>query len=200
MQEDDPLTNVRGNLCAAAADVDGDGLDELALCTPRHGFSLHRNDSGTFVEDTAGFGLDDHGRRAVEFGDFDADGRPDLVTVMRRSVHVHLNRKGRLGDAVFTKRLDDGKDVGIGDADGDGDLDIYAQQGVETSDPDLLLVNRGDGREFTVGAEVPSTDSGGGDTVVGIPNWQGTARAAFLVSNGFQDHVGPRQLIEFSDR
>ena len=196
LQADDPLTNELGNHCAAAADIDGDGLDELAVCTNGR-FFLYRNKGGTFVDATKENGLDEQGRLGAEFADLNGDGRPDLVTIRRSGMEVQLNEKGRLGKPVFTKKLKDGKDVAIGDVDGDGDLDIYAQQGERTSDPDVLLLNRGNGREFTAGPKLPSTDVGTGDTVGAINDWQGTGRAAFIVNNGYQEVPGPRQLIEF---
>ena len=38
---------------------------------------------------------------------------------------------------------------------------------------------------------------GDGDIATAIPNWKGTGRAAFLVSNGKWGAKGPYQLIEF---
>lgn len=197
--QEGPLTNDVGNLCAAAADVDDDGLDEVAICTPDAGFHLYRNEGGTYVEATADFGLDDYGRRNVEFVDLDGDGRLDLATVARTRVQVYLNEDGRYAKPTFDVEATDGKDVAFGDLDGDGDLDIYLQEGIETDGPDRVYLNDGDATSFTAGPSVPTTDEGGGDFVGTFPDWRGSGRDAFLVNNGFQDTPGPRQLIWFTD-
>jgi len=197
LQDQDPLTNALGANCAAAADVNGDGLDEVALCSPDNGFFLFRNTGGSFVDGTDAFGMKRTNRRNVVFADMNGDDRPDLVTIGQKRMQVYLNDAGWYGPAVYTLRLDSGKDVAVGDVDADGDLDVYVQQGIDTTEPDVLLLNEGDGRQFRRGPELPSTDAGGGDSVTAIPDYKGTGRAAFIVNNGYQTNPGPRQLIEF---
>ena len=106
--DEGPLTNDVGNLCAAAADLDGDGLDEVAICTPEDGFRLYRNQGGHYVEATTEVGLEDFGRRTVEFVDLDDDGDQDLATVTRSRVQVHPNEGGGFA-APIVRRLCDGR-------------------------------------------------------------------------------------------
>jgi hypothetical protein len=197
--QEGPLVNDLGNLCAAAADIDGDGLDELAICTPRDGFRLYRNEGSAYVEATAELGLETFGRRAAEFVDLDDDGRPDLVTVTKTTVQAFLNDGDGYSKAAFNVKASDATDVAFGDVDGDGDLDLYVQEGGGTTEPDRIYLNDGDGRSFTRGPSVPVSSSGAGDAVQTIPDWRDSGRDAFLVNNGALDAPGPRQLITVSE-
>jgi len=192
--QEGPATNANGNLCAAAADIDGDGLDELAVCTPTKGFFLYRNVGGRYRLDTESFGVQPYGRRTVEFADLNGDHRPDLISVTRTRIDAYLDQGGKYGAPAWSLAVTDGKDVAFGDVDGDGDLDVYAEQG---RGPDSVWLNDGTGRHFTRGPALASK-RGVGDSVVAIPNWKGTGRAAFLVNNGFQEASAPRQLFEFA--
>ena len=44
-------------------------------------------------------------------------------------LEVRLNTSGRFPSTNYELPLADGRDVAVGDADGDGDLDIYVLQG-----------------------------------------------------------------------
>jgi hypothetical protein len=183
-----------GSICAAAADVDGDGRDELASCTGRRGFFLYGQQEGAFDVVTRALGVEAYGRVSADFGDVDADGRPDLVTVARNRVEVLRNEGGRFGRPVFTQQLVNGYDAALADATGDGHLDLFVVQGSKSAD--LLLVGDGTGA-FTPGPEVPPGE-GAGDSVTPLHDWQ-DGRAAFLVNNGYQDAKGPRQLFVVRD-
>ena len=192
-----PITNANGNLCAAAADIDGNGLDDIAVCTSTKGFFLYRNVGGKYVLDTKSFGVAPYGRLAVKFADLNGDHRPDLVTVTGKQVQVFLNQHGRYSTPAWSLDVTDGRDVAIGDVNGDGQPDIYVQQGTLR---DQVFLNQDHGKRFVPGPKLPAK-KGVGDTVVAIPDWKGTRRAAFLVNNGFQFNTpGPRQLIEFDRR
>jgi hypothetical protein len=223
--EEVPPKTSTGNLCAAAADIDGDGYDDLAVCTPSDGIIVFRNEKGKLVGDTKSFGLDDYGRRAIVFGDVNGDGKPDFGSVAQSRVQIYLNENGRYGDPTFDVAVTDGMDMAFGDVDADGDLDVYVQQGAKPPGtlkprtptntalsttttttrppadappppPDQIFLNDGKGH-FTPSVKLPR-NGGQGDTVVPIPDWKGTGRAAFLVNNGFQFKAGARQLFEFS--
>ena len=85
------------------------------MCTTEGGIFVYRNEVGTFVEDTASFGLDDYGRRTMEFADVNGDDQPDLAAVTRDHVQVHLNMDGTFADpedgfadASFSEAVPDG--------------------------------------------------------------------------------------------
>jgi VCBS repeat protein len=193
-----PITNTIGNLCARAADIDGDGIDEIAVCTPNNGFYIYRHDAnGIYRVATGDFGVASYGRRNVQFADVNGDGRPDMATITRTQVQLFLNVGGKYpAKPVFSRTVTDGIDVAFGDVDGDGDLDMYVQTG--GTRPDQIFLNDGGGTKWAPSVQLPATDKGGGDSVVTISDYKGTHRAAFLVNNGFQDTPGPRQLWEFS--
>jgi hypothetical protein len=190
-----------GNQCDTAGDFDRDGIDELIVCgTVPQSFRVYDNNGGSWSDVTAALGLPPWGRRDAELADLNGDGRLDLVTVAADRLEVRLNAGGRFPTVSYALALSDGRDVAVGDADGDGDQDIYVVQTTNTV-PDLLLLNRGSGASYESFSGLPQATTGGGDTAQAIPNWKGTNRAAFLVNNGreYPEPVepGPRQLIEF---
>jgi FG-GAP-like repeat len=192
-----------GNLCATAGDFDSDGHDDLIVCgSEPHSFRVYDNSGGgTWSDVTKAVGLPVWNRRDAELADLNRDGKLDLVTATQTGVEVRLNTAGRFPTISYALALADGRDVALGDADGDGDQDIYVCQGTNATVPDLLLLNRGSGASYESFSGLPQVTTGEGDTVQAIPNWKGTSRAAFLVSNGrAYPEPGPRQLIELVDR
>jgi hypothetical protein len=198
-----PPSEEIGNECDAAGDFDRDGYDELIVCggggqlVPTV-FRVYDNNGGSWSDATAAVGLPASPRDDAELADLNRDGWLDLVTVTGPRLEVRLNRAGRFPTISYSRALGDGRDVAVGDADGDGDQDIYVVQGSNASVPDLLLLNRGSGASYTNFSGLPQVTSGEGDTAQAIPNWKGTNRAAFLVNNG-SEGAGPRQLIELVD-
>jgi hypothetical protein len=134
----------------------------------------------------------------VKFADLNGDGRPDMTTVTRTDVRIFLNVGGHYGHPVLFQKVTNGKDIAFGDADGDGDLDMFVVTSGNT--PDRLYLNNDNGRKWTAGPELPSVPGGSGDAVEAIPHWKGTDRAAFLVNNGKEAATGARQLWVFSGR
>jgi hypothetical protein len=188
-----------GSLASAAADIDGDGRVDLAnVGTSR--FSLFRNTASGFQDVTSAWGLPTGGgMKDIEFADLNGDGRLDAIIVNHTSFKVRLNRDGRFPTEDYSRSISQGRDLAIGDADGDGDLDIYAVLGQNENYDDLLL--RNGGRALSTGKwdlttiAIPQANAGEGDTAQAIPGWAGTSRAAFLVNNGKWDGRGARQLI-----
>jgi hypothetical protein len=188
-----------GSLASTAADIDADGRVDLAnVATSR--LYVFRNTPSGFQDVTSAWGLPTSGdMKDIEFADLNGDGRLDAIMANHSSVKVRLNRDGRFPTEDYSRSLTQGRDLAVGDADGDGDLDVYVVVGQNETYDDLLLRNGGGflstGKwDFTT-IPIPQADEGEGDTAQALPNWNGTNRAAFLVNNGKWDGRGPRQLI-----
>jgi hypothetical protein len=187
-------TEPTGNRCVTAGDFDDDDYDELIVCGGQR-LRVYGNAGGTWSNTTAAVGLPSWGRNDAELADLNHDGRLDLATVTTGRVEVRMNIGGRFPRTSYAQAVTAGRDLAIGDADGDGDRDIYVLQGSNATVPDLLLRNRGSGTSYLRFDRLPQTTKGEGDRVQAIPRWRRTSRAAFLVNNGFGRHAGPRQLI-----
>lgn len=188
-------TEELGNHCVTAGDFDLDGYDELIACASS-AFRVFDNNAGVWSLANAAVGLPGWGRRDAELADLNRDGRLDLV-LAAPGVEVRLNTLGRFPSTSYQLPLADARDVAVGDADGDGDQDIYVLQGTNATVPDVLLLNRGSGASYRQFEGLPQTTIGEGSRVQAIPRWKGTQRAAFLVNNGHEAKgPGPRQLIE----
>lgn len=138
----------------AWADYDGDGdLDLFVGFKQDEPNRLYRNDNGTFVNVASAVGVADvMDTRAAAWGDFDADGDPDLFVGFTRKSNTaaRLYRNEGKGRPFTEVAASLGLDV-IGeirqpsfvDYDGDGDLDLF----VAVRDaPNLLF--RNDGARF----------------------------------------------------
>jgi hypothetical protein len=165
----------------AIGDLDGDGLDDLYVC--QHGglpnrVFLHQAD-GTARDATAssGAGLLENSRGAL-IVDWDNDGDQDLIVAVGPAIAVARNE----GQGVFEKfrvfRIDTPGDIyslSAADADGDGDLDVYAcryaTDGILTGAPtpyhDANNGNpnayfRNDGNRFTIATAEVGLDQNNG--------------------------------------
>ncbi len=128
----------------AVLDYDGDGWPDVYAiqagtfppdpARPGSGDRLFRNrGDGTFADATEAAGLAAMPRgygHGAAVGDFDGDGRPDLLVTRWRSYALYRNRgDGTFADATEAAGL--GGDRGwptsaaFADLDGDGDLDLY---------------------------------------------------------------------------
>ena len=194
-----PPTQEIDNRCDTAGDFDGDGYDELIVCGGQvagNVFRIYDNDRGKWSIANKAVGVPAYGRADAQLADLNRDGRLDLVAIATY-LEVRLNRSGRFPVLDYKLPLPDARNLAVGDADGDGDQDIYVLRSNNSSVPDVMLLNGGSGTSFTKFTDMPQATTGEGDTVQAIPHWMGTQRAAFLVNNGFEDTQGPRQLIEF---
>jgi FG-GAP-like repeat len=187
------------NQCDTAGDFDGDDYDELIVCGGQvagNVFRIYDNDRGKWSVANKAVGVPPYGRADAQLADLNGDGNLDLVAIAAY-VEVRLNRSGRFPVLDYRLPLPDARNLAVGDAEGDGDQDIYVLRSNNANVPDVMLLNDGSGKGFTEFSDMPQATTGEGDTVQAIPNWKGTRRAAFLVNNGFEDAQGPRQLIEF---
>jgi hypothetical protein len=198
----------------AWADYDGDGdLDLFVGFRQDEANRLYRNDDGTFVNVAAETGVADlTDTRAASWGDFDADGDPDLfVGFTRRSgARARLYRNNGAGKPFTDVASASGLDVegeirqpSFVDYDGDDDLDLF----VAVRDaPNLLF--RNDGPRFaSVGQEMGIADprrtvgavwfdmDADGDLDVFVANQNGDLNGLFRNdTTRFVDVAGPLHL------
>lgn len=152
----------KGETNVAAADVDGNGTDEL-LTVPGTGGGPHVRlfevVNGQFETRTLGFlAYSRKFRGGVSFatGDIDGDGNDEIVTapVMRGGPHVRTfgwNSNGTFilqspGFFAFTERFRGGTSITTMDNDGDGDSEIVVA--VRSGDQALVRIWRADGKQL----------------------------------------------------
>ena len=171
---------LNGSVSLFDFDVDGD-LD-LFWLTPA-GQYLYRNDAGKFSDVTSQSGaltgkFAGTGISAVA-GDYDNDGKPDLLVVRSGSLTLFHNDGGKFTDVTATSALPVypylSSSVAFADVDHDGDLDLFicgladlsrAPKSGESADfpdgfpgaPNMLLQNDGNGRfsDITTKAKLSS--------------------------------------------
>jgi enediyne biosynthesis protein E4 len=145
-------------LGVVAGDFDGDGWVDLYVANDQvRNFLFHNNHNGTFSEIGMGAGvaLDMDGRAqagmGTDMGDYDNDGRFDLVVSNLDNEYLALYRKldgdgyedvsAKTGLAAATRNL-----VGFGtkflDFDNDGVLDLFVANGNVIDNPELIAPGR----------------------------------------------------------
>ncbi|HEU4402941.1 MAG TPA: CRTAC1 family protein [Candidatus Polarisedimenticolia bacterium] len=157
------LTKKGRAMSVAAADYDGDGYDDLYVTNDATENFLYHNEAGRALRDAApeagvaynGMG-DQTSSMAVDFGDFDGDGRIDIFVSDNSLSSLYRN----LGDGTFE---DIGPEAGIArtsaqfvgwgafffDLDNDGDLDIFKANSDLSrlfGQEDQVFENQGGGR------------------------------------------------------
>ena len=186
-----------GAQCAETFDVDGDGWDDLLACAAAgHRPRVYRNRAGHgFADATSAHQLS--GVNDAVVADLDRDLDPDVVTATVNGFVYHLNTDGRLGagQLIGGPPIGPGKSVAVGDADRDGDLDVYGMvgNGQRTNPDDIVWINR---RMTFTPLDVPA--AGGAADVVTALQPRRRGRAEFLSLNGFgrgATPAGPVQLI-----
>jgi FG-GAP-like repeat len=137
-----------GSACVQVLDVNGDGRDDVLLCGDQQTLLYIRAAHG-FIDEAARYGVPAFPiANGAEIVDLDGDGVRDLVLVHLDDLQVRLGRPdGSFGEPALTRPLAHGHGLAIGDVDGDGDPDIYAVDGCDerVNEPDVLLLNGGDG-------------------------------------------------------
>jgi len=133
---------------ALFVDFDHDGDLDLVLAAGAGTRAYRNNLDGTFSELAAQMGLAAGASRDVAFGDFDGDGRTDLVVVGTdgRIRLFHNLGQGRFEDLTATSGLAVAGRAGavaVGDYDNDGFLDLFVTS-LDGAEP-VLYHNRGDG-------------------------------------------------------
>jgi hypothetical protein len=188
------VTQEVGNRCVTKGDYNGDGWEDLLVCTTTV-MKLYRNNGGTSFSDvSSSAGISTTSARDAELVDINKDGKLDLVFVNQKTLGVRLGNNSRFASTNYSRSLNEGSDLAVADADGDGDNDIYVAQELNSTYPDYLLLNSGSSKAYT-SAAIPQATIGSGDTVVALINYRNTGRAAFIVNNGKWETSGPRQFI-----
>jgi hypothetical protein len=196
------VTTEIGGRCAAAADYDANGWDDLLVCGDDR-IHLFRRQASGFRDVTERSGLPPVAATAARFGDFDGDGRVDLVYLHERGVTVALQGRGRRFSVARRLPLRHGHGLAVGDADGDRDQDIFVVQGCVNGrdEPDWFLRVGPEGT-FTP-KRVARVPAGCGDTAEAF-DFDGDGMDDFVVLNGggageTEGHRGPEQLLTFGD-
>ena len=189
------ITGFGGVRFAEVVDFNRDSWDDL-LVSFSGGPLLYRNNAGTgFTNVSSANGLTGNPSDAV-FGDLDRDGDQDLVTSAGSRVDYRLYNGTRFLAPVRAYAVPQGgqgRAVSVGDADDDGDLDIYAlvsNINAGTNPRDVVLRNTS--LQFAA-TQVPAA-TGIGDAVTALDG-NGDGRTEFLVLNGVEVS-GPIQRIE----
>ena len=150
---------------AGVADFDGDGHLDIALaCHFSRNFVLYGNGKGDFTRMTELPRINPAvSSRALEVGDVDRDGRPDLVFLAELDMEMGTNQQ--LSSGLVTVCLNAksgwravegaggrpnlfGDQLALGDLDADGDLDVLVASHKNVNRY-LVYLNGGDGAEWT---------------------------------------------------
>ena len=188
-----------GGSCVTSADLDGNGFDDLLLCTEepvggaQAGAHVFMNNGSMFTDKTAQLGLASPLALDIETADFNGDGKLDIAELAPKLLTVKLN-----GGSTFTQSfslpLTAAADMAVGDVNGDGRPDIYVSRRTKGNTGNLMLVNNGDGTAFT-SMDIPQPGAGSADAVLPL-DFDGNGRTDFITLNGW-DVSGPVMLTAF---
>lgn len=187
--------NVHG--CVVTDDYNGDGWDDLLTCGT-NGLVLWHNDHGHgFTQVTRTLGVRQGICYQAHFVDMNGDGRLDLVGVMADGLFIQFGVQHRFGSA-WVRHFDQGRQVAVGDVNGDGASDLYVVRAAGNNGnlPDLMLVNHGSGRAFSL-APFPQIRRAIGDTASMI-DIDGDGHDEIIVTHGGEHHRGPLQALSFT--
>lgn len=204
------ITKELGADCAQVLDVNGDGWDDILLCGKERMYLFVRQ-GDRFVDETVRYGIPIEPRaNGAWMGDLSGDGVLDLVIVHPKELDVQPGGPGGvLGAPVLTMPLGHGHGLAVGDVDGMAGPDIYAVDGCvqDVNQPDVLLLNGGDGRSWSDPWPLPALPdselAGCGDQAAMV-DFDGDGKQDIVVLNGGGDAQpldidGPDQLLTLGD-
>lgn len=176
--------------CALVLDVDRDGWQDLYVCGKQQSV-LYRNLAGAgFEEITATAGVATAKSRDAALGDLNGDGASDLVAVTTSAIRYQLRSGNGFAPPVTVLAATDGLEAAVGDADDDGDLDIFVLRGTDaTNSADALLLNNA--LSFS---RVDGPATGGVADAAAALDVDADGRWEFLALNGHEVR-GPVQLF-----
>ena len=186
------VTQQIGDFCSQAADVNGDGWDDLLVCG-RHQLYLFIRQGNHFVNEAAAYGVPQTPYALdAKLVDLNGDGHLDLVVAQWRHLIVQLGEPGgHFGPPVVDREMSHGHGIVVGDLDGMNGPDILAINGCYKGKNmnDVLLLNDGTATQWTQ-VPVPPVHDGCGDTGIAF-DFDKDGKDDFVVLNG----GGPSQSL-----
>ena len=189
---DSGIAYTPGKVGPALGDFDGGGRVDLFIPQADGKCKLYRNDDGgKFTDVTASAGdlaKPIPGAVAAAWGDFDNDGRPDLLVCCLRGTNRYFKNDGggkftdKTSDIGLSQKVFNSQAAAFSDLNGDGQLDlVFANEGQESNV--LFGVQTPGGAKTPVVVALNGTATLNGGTVV-VKNAKGERVAGYAVAGG----------------
>jgi hypothetical protein len=186
------LTDERDARCAQAIDQNRDGRQDLLVCGRR--LLLYRNGPNGFTEVARRLGVGSRGLKHARLTELNGDRRPDLIVVREHGLSVRRGTRRGFGKVTYSRRLQKGRRVAVGDIDGRRGPDLLVVQSCSDGRniADVLLLHRRTMWGFRRVA-MPQAQAGCGDVAAAL-DLNANRRDEFVVLNGRPD-PGPVQVL-----